>query len=276
MQLHIERLYMTRSANSLFWSSFKFLGTCSIALLGTGAIANPAFAMAINQRVTVQPIQVCNNAGSNCANQYQQLFAAETNKIWEQAGIEINFLAFRQFNNSSYTTIDNDNELYSLFDDPGHEANADNLVLSMWFVDAILPTPTSTTFGVAYYGGNRLAIGNDVFSYNNGLGRLDTIAHEIGHNLFLDHNNLGAGGANNLMTAGSARAIPGSINDIYPSGAGLDQLTTAQINQAKSSQYAQAVPTPSLAFGLVGLGGSLWRKRRSQKQLLEVQTPEMA
>ncbi len=250
----------------------------SLALVGVGLISTSASAMAIDRRVTVQPIQVCNSVsdgGGGCANQNQQLFAAETNKIWEQAGIEINFLSFRQFNNTSYKTIDNYSELYDLFDSPGHQANSDSLVLSMWFVDSILPAFGGVTYGIAYYPGNRLAIGNDVFSYNNWVGRLDTIAHEIGHNLGLGHNDLGAGGSTNVMSSGSVRSVPGSINEIVPNGADLDELTAAQISTARSSKYArditqpptpQAVPTPPLFLGLMGIGRLIWCKRSQLRQ----------
>jgi hypothetical protein len=45
---------------------------------------------------------------------------------------------------------------------------------------------------------------------------------EIGHSLGLVHFDFGAGGANNLMTAGALRTIPTSLADIFPDGLLLD------------------------------------------------------
>jgi hypothetical protein len=44
------------------------------------------------------------------------------------------------------------------------------------------------------------------------------------------------------MTAGSTRSIPGSITDITPNGAKLDQLTSAQISELRSSTFVKDVP----------------------------------
>ena len=107
-------------------------------------------------------------------------------------------------------------------------ANLSNLTLSnalnMFFVNNIVdlrtPTPTQVQ-GFSWINGNGIAIaGSSVFTSPP---RFDTLAHEIGHALNLDHATLGAGttctgksypfGSNsnngcNLMDAGSFRTVP--------------------------------------------------------------------
>jgi hypothetical protein len=77
-------------------------------------------------------------------------------------------------------------------------------------------------------------------SFSAGAGRLDTGAHELGHNLGLD---VGIGAMNGhspfpnyWMASGSNRFQPNSLADICPAGACCDLLPQAEIDLARSSR----------------------------------------
>jgi len=201
--------------------------------------------------IYIQPIQVCSDAGTACANAGQTLFEAEDDKIWAQAGLDVSFYSWHYFNETDYLNIEDDAELYSLFGTPGHGQSSDATVISMWFVDVLYPTGSSTTFGISLMPGNAIAIANAVFASN----RIDTLAHEIGHSLGLDHYT-GPDQASNLMTAGTAgRTVPTGIGDIYPDGAGLDRLTADQLAIIAGSDLIHDSPVPEpLPAILAGAG----------------------
>jgi Metallo-peptidase family M12B Reprolysin-like len=96
----------------------------------------------------------------------------------------------------------------------------------MFFVNSIACSPsnpgscTGNISGFAWLNQNGVAIASNVFfpTVAGTSARFDTLAHEIGHNLNLDHTTFGAGtvctslstGGCNVLTSGTLRAIPSS------------------------------------------------------------------
>lgn len=241
-----------------------------------GLLFAATFAVSQGAALTVQPIQVCDDAGNSCANSGRELFEDFTDAIWMQAGIDVTFLPWNTFNSTNYLNLADVNELIALWSEPAsvNQAHTSDTVISMWFVDTAFGN-----YGVAQYApdpfvtANRIAIANNVFSYNNPNytgapgevnGRPDTIAHEIGHNLGLDHCTDPC--STSLMASGGGRQVAASLSQIGT----FDQLSSVEIGIASQSPLLSDTPTPepsSLAMGLTGIGmvlvGIRYRKNRS-------------
>lgn len=238
--------------------------------LSLGALAIPALfpstvsATPITKSVTVQVYQFCDDAGLDCAatgplgNDY---FAAETRAIWAQAGIGIGFNFVGQINSSAFLHLD-DNVAGDGFADLHAAYGTGGPSLSI--IDMFLVKTIDGAFGQGWLGAGGLVIGMDlVMSFNGGLGRIDTIAHELGHNFGLVAVDLGGDGSghssspDHLMAAGGIRQVPTTLADINPNGLGLDKIPTDQIGIARQSSLLQDVSSVPEPTSIVLMGSGL-------------------
>ena len=230
-----------------------------------------ALAAAITKAVTVQVYQVCDDAGNNCAstgpagNAY---FSAETNKIWSQAGIAIAFDFVAQINSTAFSYLD-DHVAGDRFADLA--AAYGTMGPSTTTIDMFLVREVAGSFyGQGWFGMGGFVMSMDtLMNFNGGLGRVDTIAHELGHNFGLVPIGLGgdAGGHssldNYLMARGEIRLVPMTLADIAPDGLGLDMIPQIQADFALQSSLLSDVPEPmSLALVGTGLLGLVMVRRR--------------
>jgi hypothetical protein len=164
--------------------------------------------------INVQPIQVCDDAGQNCAA--ISTFSPFTNKIYAQQGDSINFLPVKLLNSSQYLTLDTLTEADSLIGSTSGTQRSSN-AYDMWFVKSIV----GGRAGRGAIGGDGVVISNAIIPIN----RVDTVAHELGHNIGFNHSSsTQIDAARFLMAEGSIREIPTNLGDVAPDGKQLDRF----------------------------------------------------
>lgn len=225
----------------------RFLLVCGLSAALVSCSGEGQSSSGPTRFVNIQPIQVCDDLGLICAD--LATFEEATRKIWAQANLDVSFLAPNRLNASRFLTIDSQDEFAELSFAGGAGAFGRNPFstrtsgpISLWFVESIFPYEGADTLGLGWIGQNGIVINDDILAFNNGVGRLDTVAHEIGHNLGLTHEDFGAGDANNLMTDGGFRNSPSTLDDITPDGANLDRLTNRQIEIVRDSPLTRSSP----------------------------------
>src|SRR5438067_104053 len=119
----------------------RALFLCLGAIVFLWARPSPSASIPLDRRLRIQPIQICSDDGSDCANTNRILFLAETAKIWAQAGIAIECLPWTRFYGTPWlnltASIFDDYTIFELAGTPGHAQNPDPTVLNLWFVKSI-------------------------------------------------------------------------------------------------------------------------------------------
>ena len=256
----------------------------SMLLVAGSMVPALADAMTIDKTVNINVYQLCTDDGSSCASQGpsgNNYYFTETNKIWAQAGISVSFTFIETINSTAFYNL-NDDTPGSTFDDLyNFKFGADTAGTVMDRVDMFLINDYAGAYGVGYSGAGGLVMSMSAISAFDCdgafgcTGRIDTLAHELGHNFGLVPESAGdyggdadpghSTGLNTLMNGGETRNVPTTVADIYPSGQGLDYLPESHIAVARgSSLLVSAVPEPStwamFAVGLLGMG--TWVRRR--------------
>ncbi len=217
----------------------RYLRLIAAAAL-SGAGASPAVALPI-QAISIQPIQVCNDAGADCAAVTIPL--SIVNAIYAQADVVVAVAPTRQLNSTAFQIVDTVANSAS----PTDEARQ---LMRGPQVNALGLSPQSTTINIFFVkdirevdiSGALTAVGAGLtglgFINSNGIivdqtARLDTLAHELGHNFGLPH----VATPTNLMADGSIRPILTGIVDVAPAGP-YAQLNAAQIVEIRDPLFA--------------------------------------
>ena len=160
----------------------------------------------VTQRVIVQPIIVSNNNGTNTAgffgNDEQTLdIKRRIDEIYLQANVDVEWLDPRAYNNTfanvgnNGSGTRNSNDLFTVAEagDSAGVGSTDPLVLDVYFVETsagFSPQSDNVANGLAFLGANGVTIhiGDNLVSFAGGREVIaEVTAHEIGHNLGLDH-----------------------------------------------------------------------------------------
>lgn len=274
-----------------------FRGFALLALLAV-ATSLRAQTVTLDFQITINPIFISNGtttavlSNSTYVDRFA-VFKEATQKIYAQAGIKVNWQANETRVDSTYYVVDNlteYNALIGLYTDPLPH------VINMYFVQNYGSSLGGTNaWGLSeqnfvqgsplsFTALNGVTISESAFANN----AIDTIAHEIGHNLALTHNVLPANtvalGISNLMYSGNPGVT--TLANIYsPGGTGLqrDQLDSNQLSVLRTLYSVNdtfspvqplsptetytytAIPEPAttaLVAGAAVLGVVGWRRRR--------------
>lgn len=218
----------------------------------------------ITERVTVQPIIVSNDDGSNTATYFgsaseEAIIHDLIDQIWAQAGIDVDWLEPTSWNSTeanvgsgTSSNARSQDDLTSIVNagDNAGVGNDDALVVDMYFVEiaaGFRQLGNNYANGLAYVGGNGITmhVGDNLTSFSAGRDVVArVVAHEIGHNLGLYHVN----DAVNLMDDGErltasqvSTTVDSELSVILP--ATISSLSPGQSVTSLNSQYTATLQT---------------------------------
>ncbi len=230
-------------------STFQRAILCAVMIachaVSTYAAITTNAALPINYQITVQPIILANDDGSNQAlflgsSAQQADIEMLVDQIWAQAGVDILWLEPNLWKNSTYNNggVANPNATNSAANSAG-VTNPNSQVINAFFVNQIGSSvpPSNFAFGLAFenfngstqFNGTYQALGSQTVS-NASLRGVSSrvIAHELGHNLGLQH----ILQSSNLMLSDD------------PNGTADERLTSAQIDTVLQSGFVTPYQPP--------------------------------
>lgn len=200
-----------------------------------------AAAADVNKRITVQPIIVSNSNGSNTAEflgnaEQEATIKRLIDEIFLQANVDIEWEAVRTWNNS-FANVGNSStrptsDLNTVVNNGDNEGigNSDPLIIDAYFVEVsagFSNQSDNVANGLAFVdaNGTTIHVGDNLPTFANGREVVaSVVAHELGHNLGLEHNSI----IDNLLYVGNQ---PSDGNDI----------TTSQRTVIQNSQFSQNI-----------------------------------
>ena len=228
----------------------------------------------ISEIVTVQPIILSDDDGSNTAtffgtSEQQSSIEGYVDTIWAQAGIDVDFLAPNYWNDTFANWGENgppDNggetrptsdlkKIVNAGKDQG-VTNQNSVVINMFFSQipaGYAKLKDNYAAGLAFIGANGISqyVGSNLLTWSGGQEVIaSVVAHEIGHNLGLNH----VPDLENLMNVTDEK-----------NGARLNDI---QIATALDSPFSVPAPVPLPAAGWLLISGLIglkitFRKRHS-------------